>query len=237
MEYFTNYTREVSKKHFSGYRQFERAPYRQAEEAARQLAGFSVIHVNSAFNSGGVAEILKSQVPLEQSLGLRSHWLVMKAPDAFYETTKKIHNMLQGREGELSPEEQELYLGHNKKAVGELLQYIQEQDSPALVMFHDPQPLPMISYLEDIPVVSRIHVDLSNSNERILRFLQPFFMKARRLIVSDEVFKPSFINPEVISVIYPAIDVFSAKNMPMEDEKIRKTLSDVGLNVSRPIAA
>ena len=60
-----------------------------------------VVHVNSTARGGGVAEILRSLVPLMRDVGLDAQWMVMPGDDAFFETTKKMHNLLQGADGEV----------------------------------------------------------------------------------------------------------------------------------------
>ena len=77
---------------------------------AGELGKLRVLHLNSTATGGGVAEILQSMVPLGNSLGIETERIVIN-PDAaeFFDVTKKIHNMLQGSEGELSPEELDIY--------------------------------------------------------------------------------------------------------------------------------
>src|ERR1051326_9543370 len=113
--------------------------------AAGGLRGTAVLHVNTAANSGGVAEILKCQVPLERSLGLDSHWLVMRGNETFFTITKNIHNLLQGQEGELSLHDRGYYLLHNHERASDFASMLSAFKRLVLVI-HDPQPLSLIGY-------------------------------------------------------------------------------------------
>ena len=82
------------------------APAAQLEEVrrrARHLKGVRVVHVNSTANGGGVAEILRSMVPLMGDLGLDVQWYVMPGDESFFEITKRLHNLLQGPPGRSPP--------------------------------------------------------------------------------------------------------------------------------------
>ena len=73
------------------------APTAIKDRPPAELAGKTIIHINSTDQGGGVAEMLKSQVPLERDRGFDSRWFVMEdVPSIFFEVTKKTHNLLQG---------------------------------------------------------------------------------------------------------------------------------------------
>jgi trehalose synthase len=236
MEYFTDHSEELEKENFDRYKAFKHTPYNKVKKMAEKLKGMNVLHINTAFNSGGVAEILKSQVPLEQSLGINSHWLVMKGSDEFFQITKKIHNELQGKKGSLSAHEKETYLQYNKDAAQELLDFFDGDKGNTLVILHDPQPLPMIEHIEGVPVISRIHIDLSNVNKTVLGFLKPLLLRADHVVVSDKRFLPKFIQKTKASISFPAIDAFTQKNIPLDKVQIRSILQTIGLDPDRPIA-
>ncbi len=235
MEYFTEHQDQLPRQDFMRYRAFRRSPYKKVLALAADLRGLTVIHVNSAFNSGGVAEILKSQVPLERSLSIDSRWLVLSGPPEFFNITKKIHDTLQGKRGDLSAKEKKLYLEHNQKASGRLLEYIAAQGTDVVVILHDPQPLAMIQYLTNVPVISRIHIDLSNANKKVLQFLKPFLLAADYTIFSDKKFRPRFINQKTSAISFPAIDAFAPKNETLSKKEIEEVLVKIGVDPKRPL--
>ena len=111
-------------RRISQYRRFNPKLYRELIKLARKLKGRSILHINATGQGGGVAEILKSQVPLERSLGLKSRWLTIQAPEDFFDITKKIHNLLQGGSGKLGEKEKKRYLAVNlelAKTLGKFL--------------------------------------------------------------------------------------------------------------------
>src|SRR5205085_10718930 len=73
----------------------------QAKAVAAWLHGLRVVHINATPDGGGVAEILRSLVPLLRDLGLDAQWYVLPPDDDFFAVTKQLHNWLQGQPGEL----------------------------------------------------------------------------------------------------------------------------------------
>ena len=86
--------------------------------AAAQLNGLRIVHINSTATGGGVAEILQSLVPLTNALGISTERVVINPPPEFFQVTKRIHNLLQGAEGTLSTEELDTYY-HSIQKVAE----------------------------------------------------------------------------------------------------------------------
>ena len=118
--------------------------YEEIEGLKEGLQGFSVLHLNATPAGGGGAEILSSMVPLMQSLGIDANWSVLNdAEPAYFEVTKKLHNLLQGQPGELTQEEKDLHLAYAERYVNDLRgrQY-------DFWVIHDPQPLPVAAYLD-----------------------------------------------------------------------------------------
>ena len=66
------------------------------ERLANRLSGLRVAHLNATPVGGGVAEILRSLVPLMNGLGVQMDWYCFKADAEFFQITKNIHNSLQG---------------------------------------------------------------------------------------------------------------------------------------------
>jgi hypothetical protein len=54
------------------------------------------MHLSATPYTGGVAESLRSQVPLRRDVGLVVDWELIAADDALFAVTKAIHNGLQG---------------------------------------------------------------------------------------------------------------------------------------------
>ena len=113
----------------------------QLRELAAPLAGARVLHLNATPYGGGVAGILRSEVPLLRDLGLAADWRVIAGDAAFFNTTKAIHNGLQGAARDITPDEQTAYLdtaGRNAKQL--------DVAGYDLIVAHDPQPLAMLQF-------------------------------------------------------------------------------------------
>ena len=61
---------------------------------------------------GGVAEILRSEIPLLRDLGLVADWKLISGDDAFFAVTKAMHNGLQGSPEGLGPDDEQRYLAN-----------------------------------------------------------------------------------------------------------------------------
>src|SRR5688500_3112699 len=65
-------------------------------DLAHELRGLRILELSSTATGGGVAEMLMSLVPLERDLGLDAHWHLIAGDADFFETTKRLHNGMQG---------------------------------------------------------------------------------------------------------------------------------------------
>ena len=107
-------------------------------ELASALQGARILHLNATPYGGGVAEILRSEIPLLRDLGLVADWKLITGDEAFFSVTKTIHNGLQGASRELTPAEQETYLANATRNA----RLLEEQYD--LIVVHDPQPLALL---------------------------------------------------------------------------------------------
>ena len=203
------------------------------------LHGKRVIHVNSTAKGGGVAEILTSLVPLQRSLGVDSRWYVVNPPAKFFEITKKFHNALQGANIKFSKAELDYYLKVNKQFAEELGKLKTD-----LFIIHDPQPLASWYFLRSDPpagglpkAVSRIHIDLSAPNQKLLEFFLPYLREYDKVIFSLNKFVPKGLPLARVAIIPPAIDPLAPKNKPMNLSKAKKVLIKLGVDVGRPVVA
>lgn len=199
---------------------------------AERVRGAKVIHVNATAYGGGVAEMLKSLVPLSRSVGLNVKWEVVTADPDFFRTTKRIHNALQGNmEVRLTEEEIRHYLEVARKNASEL-----DLESDVVVI-HDPQPLPIIKYVTNrsSPWVWRCHIDLSNPNPSVWAALKPYVMMYDALIFTMEAYVPRDVRGPKIYIRRPSIDPLSPKNKPLSPSEVLKVLSRYGVDPDRPI--
>src|SRR5580765_5138080 len=71
-------------------------------ERAAVLRGARILHLNATPYGGGVAEILRSEIPLLRDLGLTADWKLITGDATYFGVTKTIHNGLQGAARDLA---------------------------------------------------------------------------------------------------------------------------------------
>lgn len=196
---------------------------------ARKLYGKHIVHINSSYQGGGVAEMLGSLVPLMNDAGLDASWEILHGNPDFFTITKKFHNALHGEEINLSEMKKRLFVLANEDF--SVYTHIDHD----CVIVHDPQPLPLIqSYKKRRPWIWRCHIDLTNPNEEVWEFLKTFILRYDMLIISNEEYRRKDL-PVEQRVIYPAIDPLSPKNREIPADVISKYLNKFGIKTDKPL--
>ena len=197
---------------------------------AEKLSGKHITCVNSTYQGGGVAEILNSLVPMFDQVGVDFGWRILHGTPDFFTITKKFHNALQGSPINLSQRKKDIYFETNRRF--STFTHLEKHD---LVIIHDPQPLPLISfYKKTQPWIFRCHIDISNPNPQVWEYLKGFIQKYDHFVVSLPEYQKSDLNiPQ--SVIHPAIDPVTAKNKPVSETKISTYLDKFGIDRKKPI--
>jgi len=204
---------------------------------AGEMGQLKVLHLNSTAIGGGVAEILQSMVPLGNSLGIETERIVIN-PDAaeFFQVTKKIHNLLQGAQGALSPAELDIYFSCIQRVADDM----RAKDLTGDVWFvHDPQLLPLAKLLpkkEGEAWIWICHIDLTTPNQSVLDALMPLTQYYDQLIFSQTAYVPEGLGDKVPVIIAPpAIDPLSVKNIPMDLPQAQKVVRSMGIDTERPL--
>jgi len=204
-------------------------PISEILRRVRKLYGRHILHVNSTYQGGGVAEILNSLIPLMNNIGMDAGWRILHGSPDFFEITKKFHNALQGNPIHFTERKKLLYLQSNEK----FSQYTHIDHD--CIIIHDPQPLPLIKfYKKRQPWIWRCHIDLTNPDEKVWEYISAFIRNYDLMIVSNKKYIKEDI-PVEQRVVYPAIDPLSAKNMEISEEQISKCLKKSGIKTDKPI--
>ena len=205
-------------------------------EAARPLRGLRLLNVNSTAFGGGVAELLHTQVPLMNDLGIDTSWVVIEGTDAFFAVTKAVHNALQGAEARLDDEAIATYWERIRANAAELPRGFDA------VLVHDPQPAALLEVLEDEggregTWLWRCHIDLSAPYRPVWDLFEPIVNRFDAAIfTAREYVQPGIAGPE-IAFIPPSIDPLSPKNVPMAERAWRDVLASYGIDRERPLVA
>ncbi len=192
------------------------------------LQGRRVQHVNSTATGGGVAEILHRLVPLMREVGVDARWDVMQGTEAFFATTKKLHNALHGARVAMTPEDAELFRATTEANLGRL------PLGDDLVFIHDPQPVQLVqARCPGSKWVWRCHIDLSTPAPGAWEFLQPWVERYEAAVFSAPQFARTLPIDQVL--IAPSIDPLADKNKELDPQTIERVVTGIGLDPSRPI--
>lgn len=203
----------------------------QLRALAAPLRGARVLHLNATPYGGGVAEILRSEIPLLRDLGLVADWKLITGGDRFFSVTKAIHNGLQGAAHALTADEQETYLTYSARNA----QLFEEAYD--LVVVHDPQPLAMLQFHGKARSkwIWRCHIDTSAPNPQTWSFIRPFLNGYDAGVFTCREFVPPDFPVRQVEVIPPAIDPESPKNIAIELATARRVLQWIGVELDRPL--
>ncbi len=198
------------------------------------LSGRTLWHVNATATGGGVAEMLQALLSYTLDAGVDSRWLVLQGAPEFFTVTKRIHNLLHGVPGDggdLGGVERELYERVLARDTDNLLDTVKPND---VVVLHDPQTAGMVPALRraGVTVIWRCHVGKDDSNEctdRAWGFLRPYIEHADGLIFSRHAYVPAWADDELVRIIPPSIDPYSAKNVDMTPADVAAVLTRTGL--------
>lgn len=202
----------------------------QLKSLALNLKKKKVIMVNSTKDGGGVAEILHRLVPLLNELDVHTKWETISGDSDFFNTTKNIHNALQGQRICFTREILDHYLEINKKN-SEKFEFSED-----FVFIHDPQPLPIISHFNKKNKnkwIWRCHIDLSKPDLNLWKFLKYYLLKYDASIFSLAKFSRILPHPQYL--VAPSIDPLSDKNRELEKSEIDRVVSEFGINLDKPI--
>jgi len=200
---------------------------------AQPLKGLRVVHVNATPKGGGVAEILRSLVPMMRGLGIDASWWVLEADEAFFTVTKRLHNGLQGKMTLLRREDVECYWLHNERAASAIELAF---GSPDILVVHDPQVMAVPAFLHNgTRTVWHCHLDLTAPTEDVQSRLLPLTQFYARCLVSMPEYAAAGLPLERTVAFPPAIDPFAAKNRHLPLEEARARVVGLGIDCRRPL--
>src|SRR5947209_3346950 len=204
----------VAQKHLADYASLVgRALVDEIHQLMEPLKGKRVLHLSATAFGGGVAEILNTLVPLMIDAGLECEWQVIYGREEFFNTTKLMHNALQGSPHGLSDEQWETWAHYNRINAEQL------SDGWDVCIVHDPQPAAIASLVGDKARqwVWRCHIDLSDPNPDTLPRLLPYLDPYAAAIFHMSEYVPSGVDGRA-HIVPPAIDPLAPKNMAFSPE-------------------
>ena len=201
-------------------------------DEASSLSEKTVVHINSTYQGGGVAEILNSLIILMNDVGIKTDWRLLHGDLDFFTTTKKFHNALQGEKINLSSKKKEIYYINNVNNA--IFTHINHD----FVIVHDPQPLPIITcYKKKQPWIWRCHIDLSDPMKELWEYLKMFILKYDAMVVSMDKFRERGTSGRIMPqyIIRPSVNPFNIKNKKISGSTVSKYLSKASIDQDKPI--
>ena len=205
----------------------------QLRQLAEPLRGSRILHVNATPYGGGVAEILRAEIPLLRDLGIEADWRIITGGEAFFRATKAMHNGLQGAPRDLTQIDRDVYV-ENAKRNAQL-----QEDEYDLYFIHDPQPAGMPEYRGrgNAKWIWRCHIDTSQPNATVWEFLRPFLRHYDAAVFTLGGFVPPDLPIERVEIIPPAIDPRSPKNLELTNGVATAVLQWIGIHTDQPLMA
>jgi trehalose synthase len=223
-------------KSLADYRSIVRRElYDEIVALGEHLRGKRVLHVSATSFGGGVAEILYTLVPLMRDAGLETEWDIMFGSEPFFNVTKSFHNALQGAEYELTVEDRAIYEEYNRMSAEALQKSGEDWD---IMFVHDPQPALLKHFSGGLSPetkwIWRCHPDLSTPNRHVLDYLLPHIADYDAQIYTMEEYTPPDVHLPGLTLIPPAIDPLSPKNMALSADDARYIVSQFGVDSEKP---
>lgn len=208
-----------------------RSSIEELKMLAEKFSGRVVQIINSTFIGGGVSEILERMVPLLNQLGVDARWDVITGNEEFFDVTKKFHNALHGRPEKISSKDFALFSEVTQRNLEKMKFY------GDIIFVHDPQPAGLIAKKKEIGKkwIWRCHIDVSNPDKKVWKFLRNFIVEYDAAVFSAPNFSQQL--PIRQFLITPSIDPLSDKNKELDPETISNVLTKYGLIPDKPMIA
>jgi trehalose synthase len=162
-------------------------------------------------------------------LGVDARWNIIKGSEEFYQATKKFHNALHNRPENITPRDFEVFMETTRKNIEEL------ELNGDIFYIHDPQPAGLVLRKKELGKrwIWRCHIDISQPNQEVWRFLEPFVVQYDAAVFSAPAFARQL--PLRQFLISPSIDPLSDKNKELPESVIDGVLAKYNIPRDKPI--
>ncbi len=198
---------------------------------AQRVRDARVLHINATPYGGGVAELLRSIVPLTNHLGLVADWKIITGDNAFFQVTKAMHNALQGAAVTLSANDVETYKTNAQRNAASL------QEEYDFIFVHDPQPAAILPFhgKGNARWIWPCHIDTAHPNHDVWEMLRTYLPEYDAAVFTMADFIPPDLPIARRKIIPPAIDPLSPKNMLLAEQTVREVVEWIGIRLDRPL--
>jgi len=203
---------------------------------AKPLKGLRALNLSVTAFGTGVAELLRSSVPLLCDLGLDCHWRVMHVDGEFARVNKLMYRALAGGQADWSDEMTEAWYRYTAMNAE---MFREDFD---VVIVHDPQPAALRALIEKRPRprsrwIMHSHIDLSSAQKDVWGLVRSHIEAFDALVFEDKTFVGEGIKAASVRIIPPAIDPLGPRNMKISGKAIASILGRYGIEGNRPLIA
>ncbi len=138
------------------------------QKLAERVRGRRFLNLTGGRLGGGVAEILRTAVPILSDLGVDTSWEITGGDQAYYATARTLQATLEGAERVLSDEGLAHWVEMNRVNAKKLAL------DADLVLVHDVQPASLVTHRTDGRWVWRCHFDCSSARPAAWSFFRQF---------------------------------------------------------------
>jgi trehalose synthase len=213
---------------------------REAIDGLKRLAkpfkGLRVLNLSVTAFGTGVAELLRSSVPLLSDLGLDCQWQVVHIDEESARVNKQMYRALAG--GRVDWDERMVKTWQHYTAMNaDLL-----RDHFDVVIIHDLQPAALRTHIEKgrrqrSRWIMYSHIDLSSAQDDVWSLVRRHIQDYDALVFEDETFLGKGLDGVPVHIIPPAIDPSGPRNMRLSQDAIARVLDQYGINRKRPLVA
>ena len=205
----------------------------------QMLEGRAVWLISSRSRSGGLAELLQSQVAYARGAGVDARRAAICASDDFVRLAKRLDDDLQGEardRGEYGEAERRMYEETLGRATGNLTQRLGEGD---IVVLHDAVAAGMIPAIKDAGAVAiwrcRAGTDTpSGPTESARRFLAAYVRRADACVFARREFVWEGLDDRA-RAIPPSLSPLSPKNQELSASAVAAILAVTGVQPGSPL--
>src|SRR5262245_48178049 len=165
-----------------------------------------------------------------RDVGLEVEWQVIYGREEFFNSTKLMHNALQGNPQDLTEEQWATWQQYNEMNARELSR------GWDVCIVHDPQPAAIYSLAPEKSKgwVWRCHIDVSTPNPATMERLLPYIQDYPASLFHVASYVPAGMDGGV-NIVPPAIDPLAPKNMALSIEDSTFVCRQFGIDVNRPM--
>ncbi|OLC17734.1 MAG: hypothetical protein AUH77_13460 [Candidatus Rokubacteria bacterium 13_1_40CM_4_69_39] len=197
------------------------------QKLAERVRGRRFLNLTGGRLGGGVAEILRTAVPILSDLGVDTSWEITGGDQAYYATARTLQATLEGAERVLSDEGLAHWVEMNRVNAKKLAL------DADLVLVHDVQPASLVTHRTDGRWVWRCHFDCSSARPAAWSFFRQFADQYDAAVFSLPGFEGRLGIP--MYVVEPSIDPLSEKNRELSPRELTDILTSLRVVRDKPL--